>query len=227
MAGTGSYARGDQPRSVPDVDGPAYNEAMRKQRALNARQERAWWQEHPGTLESMAPVWGSAREAVADAADGDMVGAIANGALAVADLTGEGYVLKTLGKGGLRLGASNAWKGTRKWMGEKGLLQPRQHGHHWLIPQREWGERVPDVIKNQPWNIKGMASPQLHTRIRTGTKSGLPRLNPVERYLHGTPTWWKVQNGVWAGHAAVGAEEGLNPAARDDQAPQSRQGKSP
>jgi hypothetical protein len=225
MAGTGSYARGDQPRSVPDVDGPAYEAAMRKQRANNARQEEEWWRKHPGVAESFVPVWGSAREAVADAAEGDYIGAAANGALAATDLAGGGYVMKSLAKGGLRLGASHAWKDTRRWMGEKGLLEPGQHGHHWLIPQRGWGAKVPDVIKNQPWNIKGMASPQLHTRIRTGTQSGLPRLTPLERYVHGTPSWWKVKNGMTAGHVAVGVEEGLNPAARDDRARRSAVGR--
>lgn len=100
MASSGSYARGDQPRSVPDdLKGP-YEDMSRKQ---NAKQEAAVartqqrgidWSKHPGTAESLVPVWGSAREAIADYREGDMVGPVGNGALALTDLTGEGYVLR-------------------------------------------------------------------------------------------------------------------------------------
>jgi hypothetical protein len=219
LAGSGSYARGDHPRPVSDPDKAAYDAMAAKQKAHNARQEEAWYRQHPGLAESLVPVWGSGREAVADALEGDVVGATANGLLALTDLTGEGYVLKTLGKGGLKIGGSMAWKQVRKHMGDKGLLEAGQHGHHWLIPQREWGKGVPEIVKNQPWNIKGMKSPEIHARMRGATKGGKPRLNPIERYVEGTPSWWKVQNGVWAGHAAQGVEEGLNPAARDDRPP--------
>lgn len=65
------------------------------------------------------------------------------------------------------------------------------------------GQDVPDAIKNQPWNIKPMPSAEAHTRMRGSTKSGLPKFNPVERYVYGTPAWWKVQNGVTAAHGAM------------------------
>lgn len=228
LAGSGSYARGEQPRSVPDPEGPAYAEMVRGQKAYNAQQEAAlskrsakqddYWSSHPGIAESFIPVWGSAREAVADYREGDMVGAVANGALAVTDLTGEGYVLKSLGKGGLKVAGSHAWKDTRKWLGPEGkaLLAKGQHGHHWLIPQNGWGKNVPDAVKNQPWNIKPMPSAETHARMH-GKRGDLPQFNAVERYVQGTPTWWKVQNGVWAGHASNGVQEGVNPAAHDDQ----------
>lgn len=92
----------------------------------------------------------------------------------------------------------------------KGLLEQGQHGHHWLIPQNGWGKGIPEAIKNQPWNIKPMASAEVHARMRGATRSGLPEFNAIERYIHGTPTWWKVQNGVTAAHAANGVQEGLN-----------------
>jgi len=94
-----------------------------KQKAHNARQDAAlakrdaksdYWSTHPGTAESLIPVWGSARDAIADYNQGDMVGAVANGALALTDLIGEGYVLKSIGKGGLKVAGSHAWKDTRK-----------------------------------------------------------------------------------------------------------------
>lgn len=216
MAGSGSYARGDQPRSVRDDLKAAEDAAARKQRDYNARQEEAWYRKHPGTAESLIPVWGSGREAVADAFEGDVVGAVANGALAVADLTGEGYVLKTLGKGGLKIAGSNGWKATRKWMGDKELLEAGQHGHHWLAHRNSgWGKAVPDIIKNQPWNIKAMPSAEVHARMR-GARNGQPKFNAIERYIYGTPAWWKVQNGVTVAHGANGAQEVLNPAARNN-----------
>lgn len=68
MVGTGSFARGDQPRSVPDPNGPAYAEMVRKQRAYNERQTASlaqpkkgdFWSSHPGTVESL--VHGNRRE---------------------------------------------------------------------------------------------------------------------------------------------------------------------
>lgn len=200
---------------------------VQQQKAYNAQQEAAlakrgsksddYWSSHPGTAESLIPVWGSAREAIADYKEGDLVGAAANGALALTDLTGEGYVLKSLGKGGLKVVGSHAWKDTRKWLGPegKGMLAKGQHGHHWLIPQNGWGKSVPDVIKNQPWNIKPMPTPETHARMR-GKVGDKPQFDAVERYVQGTPAWWKVQNGVWGAHAANGAQEGANPAARND-----------
>lgn len=51
-------------------------------------------------------------------------------------------------------------------MGKKrGMLAPKQHGHHWAIPQNGWGKNVPDRIKNQPWNIKPMPSAEVHGRL--------------------------------------------------------------
>jgi hypothetical protein len=56
LAGSGSYARGDQPRSVPDPDGPAHAAMLKKQKAYNAKQEEEWWRKHPGAVESLLPV---------------------------------------------------------------------------------------------------------------------------------------------------------------------------
>jgi hypothetical protein len=196
-----------------------------KQKAHNARQaastataisaaEDDYWSSHPGLAESMVPVWGSAREAIADYREGDIVGAAVDGAMAVGDLTGEGYVLKSLGKGGLKVVGSHTWNATRKMMGKKGLLEAGEHGHHWAVPRNGWGKVAPDAIKNQPWNIKGRV-PETHGRIH-GPYAGKPQFNVIERYIEGTPTWWKVQNGIWLGHGVQGAQEGLNPSARDD-----------
>jgi len=159
---------------------------------------------HPGFAESLIPVWGSGREAVADFQEGDYAGGALNTALAASDLFAGGAVAKGVIKGGkYALKASKsvakdpyAWKNVRRWMGKEGILDSGQHGHHWLIPQNGWGKNVPTWIKNHPLNIKGMSDPVTHWRIdhRVGD---LPRFNPAQRYWYGTPDWAKA--------AAVGA----------------------
>src|ERR1700740_1174844 len=104
---------------------------------------------HPGFAESLIPVWGSGREAVADFQEGDYAGAALNGALAASDLFVAGSVAKGVAKGGMyalkasQSAAENpyAWKTVRKWMGDKGFLDSGQHGHHWLIPQNGGGKK--------------------------------------------------------------------------------------
>ena len=213
-----SYGRGAQLRGVADPDAEAYDKMIRWQRAYNARQEAEerrrsaaadrtaekadYWRKHPELGESLIPVWGSAREAIADAYDGDRSGMALNGGLAAADLFLASAVLKSMGKGAVKIGGSHAWKGrdgVRKWMGDHGYLADRQHGHHWGIPQNRWGKRVPDVIKNQPWNIKPMKDPAIHMRMDRSW-GGKPQLTPLERYWHGTPAWSKVGSGSAVGH---------------------------
>lgn len=173
---------------------------------------------HPGFAESLIPVWGSGREAVADFQDGDYAGAALNGALAASDLFLAGSLAKGLAKGSVYIakGAAEnpyAWKKVRSWMGERGDLLPRQPGHHWLIPQKEWGSSVPDWVKNQPWNIKGMPNQTVHNQVHGHYRNPpkkpstmvRPRpFNPAERYWYGTPAWSKVGTAGAVGHP-VGA----------------------
>jgi len=160
---------------------------------------------HPAFAESLIPFWGSGREAIADWQEGDKVGAALNGALAVSDLFLAGSVVKGLSKGGLKLAGSHTWDATRKYLRKTRkywgvdhplgpFLKTRQEGHHWLIPRNGWGEAVPDVIKNQMWNIKPMRNKVIHGRIRHPVGE-LPRFNPVEGWWHGTPAWSKVALG--------------------------------
>jgi hypothetical protein len=105
-------------------------------------------------------------------------------------------------KDGFKFNDPHDWKSTRKWMGDQGILEKGQHGHHALIPRKEWGKWIPDIIKNQPPNIRPMESPVAHTRIRGNARiQGLPRFTPLESYLHGTPRWWKAANAAAVGHA--------------------------
>lgn len=186
-----SYARGGQPRSVPDPDREAYDEMVRKQRALNAKQDADYWSSHPGLAESLIPVWGSAREAIADAHEGDVLGAVGNSLLAVTDLAPGAALVKTAGKGivkgGLKMGGSHTWGASRKWMGRRGLIDKGMEAHHAIIPRGGPGKLVPDIIKNQPWNITALPR-ETHRRIHTKF-NGQPRFAGAQRFATGTPTW--------------------------------------
>lgn len=212
-----------EPRSVRDISDEDYNEMIRRQAANNARAAGELEAQprdggrigHPGDLESLIPVWGSGREALADLEDGDYLGAGLNGALAASDLFLAGSLIKGAAKGGVfvaakatKRAAPYGWDGNvRKWMGKKGYLKPYQHGHHWALSQNEGlGRHVPDAIKNQPWNIKPMPSPQVHGRIH-GRYAGKKQFNPAQRYWYGTPAWSKVGTMSAAGHPTVTAKE--------------------
>jgi hypothetical protein len=215
LASSGSYARGDEPRSVPDPDKRLHEEAARRQRAYNERQEAVAMARgkaratsvfpdvgHPNEWEALIPVWGAGREALADAHDGDVLGAIGNGAMAVTDIVPAKAVGGAVLKGAVKIGGSHVWRtkpwdkaqGVRQWMGEVGYLKPGEHGHHWAIPKGGWGKSVPDWVKNQPWNIVGLDAVthgRIHGRYTVdGVK--LPRYGRAERLLRGTPDWSKA-----------------------------------
>jgi hypothetical protein len=170
---------------------------------------------HPGFAESLIPVWGSGREAVADFQDGNIWGGAFNTALAASDLFLAGDVAKAVAKGGFyalkgpigEAAAAQTWKRVSAKMRDEGMLEAGQHGHHWFVPQKGWGKIVPDVIKNHPINIMAMPDTATHMRI-TGRYKGLPRFNPFERYWYGTPTWSKVATVDAVGHPIAAATAG-------------------
>lgn len=176
---------------------------VEKQKAYNGKQDEEWWRKHPGTLESLTPVWGSAREAVADAYEGDVVGAIVNAGLAASDLAPGAYAIKAGAKGLIKVGGSHTWNATRKWMGKNGVLEASQHGHHGIIPRSGIGKYVPDSIKNQPWNITAMPSREVHGRVH-GPYKGQPQYGQIERYWRGAPDWAKRAH-VWGPTGAATA----------------------
>lgn len=244
MAGSGSYARGDQPRTVADPDAALYEATARRQREYNARQETEMERRratankrdetrrnrlfaeaetgefpdagHPGALESLIPIWGSGREALADFHDGNYIGAAVNGALAVSDAIPAKAIVGTLAKGGIKVGKT-AWRakpweakrgveGVRDWMTRKGFARPGQPVHHWAIPQGGWGRRVPDWFKNQLWNLKPLEGAVEHGRIHgpyTVDGVRLPQFGPVERFVRGTPDWAKAGQVSAAGHGGT------------------------
>lgn len=230
MAGSGSYARGDRPRSVPDPDAARHEAAARQQRAYNKAQEAALSRktaagvedakrlgdrifppaslpdmgriDHPGEMESWIPIWGPGREALADRQDGDLLGALGNGVLAASDVVPAKAVAGSLLKGAVKVGGPHVWRtkpwekaqGVRQWLGEKGYLKPGEHGHHWAIPQNGWGKSVPEWLKNQPWDIKGLDA-VTHGRVHGPYTVGgvrLPKFNLPQRIWYGTPDWWKA-----------------------------------
>ncbi len=175
---------------------------------------------HPGFAESLIPVWGSGREALADFQEGDYLGAALNGALAGSDLFLAGDIAKAAAKGGLYAfnGPGNkavkyAWKAARRQMLKEGpiglpMIKPFQEGHHWLFPQNGWGKAVPDAIKHHPINIKPMPSVAKHQRIHRAWK-GDRQFGLFGRVRYGTPTWTKVLTGeaVERPAAAIEAHE--------------------
>lgn len=202
IAGGGARISGGmKPSNMPSGRGPAAAPAAPLHSSVG----------HPGFAESLIPVWGSGREAVADFQEGNYAGAALNGALAASDLFLAESIAKGLAKGGFYVAKNVARKApydwnkvVRPWMGKQGFLEAGQHGHHWAIPQNGWGKNLPDAIKNQPWNIKPMPSAEVHGRI-TGTYKGKPQFNAVERYWYGTPAWSKVATGALLGHPAAAA----------------------
>jgi hypothetical protein len=225
-----------KPRAISGQARDVYAERLRREAELRewtketAEKLTPDWDRHPDIAESLIPVWGSAREAIADYREGDIPGAALNGVLALTDLGG-GWSAKALGKtmlkaaskSGSRVGLKRpakdpyAWNHARKRMAENGYLEKGQDAHHWLIPQNGWAKKIPTAVKNQPWNIKPMPNSEvgkaMHGRITNAyTMPGRPkeeqmkRYNALQRYIVGTPTWAKaVQAGI-IGHPAGAAK---------------------
>lgn len=233
MASSGSYARGDQPRSVPDKDARLHKEAAQQQRAYNDQQEAELERKRkaklkgdrptglpdvgrPTAAESLIPIWGSGRTALAELHDGNYVGAAVNGALAVSDLVPAKAIGGALLKGGLKA-APTVWRtkpweaakgvvGKRQWLTEHGFAAAGQPVHHWAIHQGGRGKRVPDAIKNGLWNLKPTQGAVQHGRIHgpyTVNGQRLPQYNAAQRIWYGTPDWFKAANVSIPGHAGV------------------------
>jgi hypothetical protein len=204
---------------VPDPDGKAYEDMIRRHRALMAQKEAQGSPSTPpaqprtqidAAAAGIAHVLNGARVARHEFEKGHTTRAIVDAVGAGADLTWAGLATAGLLKGHVKLRGPFTWRtkpwepgsGAREWMGEKGIASKGQHAHHALIPNKSWGKWIPDAIKNQPANVKPTEIPLIHTRIHSASrKAGLPRFNALERYWYGTPTWWKAANTSAAGHA--------------------------
>jgi RHS repeat-associated protein len=146
----------------------------------------------PGFWQSLIPIWGSGKTAISDFQEGHYVWGTVNGVLAVSDV----FVVKSIvtacgrviGKTAFKAG-SHTWDATRKWLLRNGLVDPWQPMHHWFIPQARWGEYVPDIIKNQPWNLMPMPSAEFHIALHGW---GPDAFNVRKRMWYGTPMWIKA-----------------------------------
>jgi hypothetical protein len=156
---------------------------------------------HPGIAESMIPVYGPAREAIADAQEGDWGGAAMNAGFAALDLTAAGEIGKglkladTLIKArkakGLSLAYKNMRPAIRKELGAKRDIEEIHHAG-----EQNWG--WPNEITNHPLNLKVLPK-EVHRRIH-GRYLGKPKYNWAERTWHGSPTWAQMTGGALAGH---------------------------
>jgi len=163
----------------------------------------------PGFWEGAVPVWGSGKSAVHHFEEGHWGRGTLYSVLAVSDVflvkalvTGAG---KIVFRGGLKhlvkVGGSHTHGATTSWMKDQGLKQVGQQAHHWLIPRKQWGRRVPDVIKNQPWNYK-LLPEEVHRRLR-GMYHGLPRYPAGVRWWIGTPAGAKAAEVSYGGRTVV------------------------
>ncbi len=147
----------------------------------------------PGFAGSFIPVYGSGRTAINDFQTGHPVWGTVDALVAVSDLLLVGTAAKTVWKVGMKglfkFGGSHTWDATRKWLARSGWREFRgQPFHHWFIEQRSAiGKLVPNVVKNQPWNLMPLRSVLEHEMIHGGHgASGLYGL------WYGTPDWAKL-----------------------------------
>ncbi len=158
----------------------------------------------PGFLEGMIPVWGSARAAVDDFQNGRWGWGLFNTAMALTDLIPGKSLVGAAAKGVLWKTGSHTWKATRSWLGRRGYARAGQEVHHWLIPRNQWGRRVPDWIKNQPWNLMPMPSRAWHNAIEG---KGPNAFGPLGRLWHGSPAWARATGISAAGKAINGGRD--------------------
>ena len=151
------------------------------------------WNRGVGMGESLIPVWGSIRLAAKDFNDGNYGWAAFNGVMAITDI----FLVKSIVVGVGRLATktawksgSNTWRATRSWMGRKGMAEPGQEVHHWLIHRNgPIGRNIPDRIKNQPWNLTNMPSdPRIHLALHG---KGPLKSFQIPLTIYYSPSWIK------------------------------------
>ena len=159
-----------------------------------------------GLWESMIPIWGSGKQAYEDFNCGRWGWGLFNTAFAISDVFLVKSAVTGIAKGAFKIGGSHTWDATRSWLNTTGRVEFKgQHFHHWLFERNQGiGQYVPDVIKNQPWNLMGMpgsdfaTSNAYHQWLHHGT-------NPAERLWYGTPAWAKAASASAGGRGANAA----------------------
>jgi hypothetical protein len=163
----------------------------------------------PSELEAMIPYLGPAWGALADLQDGDYGGAAINAGLLALDFVPPAGVLKTVVKGNkLMRGKSTTWNATRKRLTKPWALEKGQPVHHAIIPQRGWGEKVRESIKNHPMNLTAMPNRKVHDLVH-GKAATDPATGKKLRYNLPTRTWAGMPG--WA-KSTAGATLGSNAA---------------
>ena len=142
----------------------------------------------PSMAETFIPVYGPLRGMDYAFYNGNYIqGAVYMG-MAIADLALIKSVVVGLGKGCWKTG-SHTWTATRRWYGKHNPLPKNTDVHHQIISRNgPFGKKIPDWIKNQPWNLnpiygrvidgKQLTSSQIHHVIH-GAKNGI-RLTRLE-----------------------------------------------
>jgi hypothetical protein len=155
----------------------------------------------PGFIESFIPVWGSGRSALNDFETGHWGWGTFNAGVALSDVFLVKAMATGLAKGSWKLG-SHTWSATRAWYGTTRGLAPRTPVHHWLIEQgSSVGRHVPDVIKNQPYNLMPLADQALHIEVHQSAG--------FRRVWYGTPGWAKALWFSTTGRGVDAAEDVL------------------
>ncbi|MEN2416224.1 hypothetical protein [Flavobacterium mesophilum] len=117
----------------------------------------------------MIPIWGSGRAAIDHFQNGNYWRGTFYKAMAISDVFLVKSIFTGLAKVGLKIAGSSSWTATRKYYLEKGFAKPYQPLHHWLIQQNgRIGKFVPNMIKNQMWNLKPFATASMHMRAGHG-----------------------------------------------------------
>jgi RHS repeat-associated protein len=158
----------------------------------------------PGFFEGLIPVWGPAKQAIADFSCGKLGWGSFNILLAASDVIPVRSLVAGAAKGSWKLG-SHTWGATSKWLTRTGRRQFKwQEFHHWLIPRNgPIGRRIPDWLKNQPWNLMPMPSSQFHIALHG---KGPNAFGLGKRLWYGNPSWFKALAASTAGRAVTLAQ---------------------
>jgi len=203
----------------PELDKGSVNEALSKDQAEAIATGRKWMIQsieilkkdegvgEAGTGESLIPVWGPSRNSLNDFQNGRYVKGTGNLILAISDIFLVKDIYTGVAKGGLeafKLG-NKPWNSYRRFYLESGFAKPGEPLHHWLLEQNgSIGKHIPDMIKNQMWNLKGFANQAEHMTLAHGqTYLGRPGANFLQQLWFGTPTWPKLFTLSYGGRGAI------------------------
>jgi hypothetical protein len=199
-----------QPRNVPDPEGDLYDLEMARIRRLRETSDFGAGPlqdlidadpdildslpriRQPGPAASLIPVVGPAWQAAADLQEGNLVGAGVNTALAIADATPAGPLIKgvkaaKLGIGVLKKGSVTAGA-AQKMIRKAGLTGPGKEVHH-SIPLDGVGRSVQDW-RNHYLFLKVLPK-EVHRRLH-GSWAGKPKYDPIRRIWYGSTDWQKA-----------------------------------